>query len=262
MTLAALLENLVNYPFKKSWKLLVSDIPFEVNIRGGDSILWQLENPDGTAKEVLGQLASLRMGTATLRGSKQYTRHRNTVLVMVSVAIQRHGCTPSFMQIFCKFLSIAIFVTGTAFFASIQLLALPVAVMALTLILAAGGFGRVITGWIVLGISKTEPLIHMVVDTTQEAQHVIARVISLDSLDNYGSQEEGGNEVRKIQVELDGHVFVSQRRVGRRSRWWLKTLGVLANPFDLRKVHYSETSPNAFQAGTDPCEVELGLMRV
>lgn len=237
----------------------MSDIPYEVNIQGGDNILPQLENPDATAKKVLNQLASLRAGTATLRGSKQYTRPRNAVLVMVSVAIQSQGRIRPLAQLVCKCLSVATFVTTTTFFASVQLLALPVAIMTLTLILAAGVFGRAITGWIVSSISKTEPLIHVVVDTSQEAQHVIAQVLSLD---NYGSQEKGGNEVRKIQVELDGHVFVSQRRVGGRSRWWLKTLGVLANPFDLRQVDCSETSPNAFQAGTDPSEVERGLMRV
>ncbi|MCJ1266332.1 hypothetical protein MMC22_006215 [Lobaria immixta] len=257
VTFTALLENWAHYPFTKSWKLFVSDIPYGVNIRGGDSILPQLENPDGTA-EVLDQLASLRAGTATLRGSKQYTRPRNAVLVMVSVAPQGQGRFRSGLRLLCKGLNIAAFVTGTAFFASVQLLALPVAVMALTLILAAGVFGRAITGWIVSGISKTEPLIHVVVNTPHEAQHVIARVLSLD---NYDSQETGGNEVRKIQVELDGHVFISQRRVGHRSAWYLKTLGVLAPPFDLRTVHDPETSSDLFLASADQSECELGLMR-
>ena len=87
---------------------------------------------------------------------------------------------------------------------------------------------------------------------------LIARVLSLDK---YGSPEIGGNEVRKIQVELGGHVFVSQRRVGRRSPWHLRFLGVLAELFDLRKVHLSETSSHVLQASTDDSEVELGLMR-
>lgn len=236
----------------------MSDIPYQVDIRGGDSILPQLENPDGATKEVLHQLASLRAGTATLRGSKQYTRPRNTVLVMVSVVTKGQGRIRALTRLVCKCLSIATFVTGTAFFASVQLLAMPVAVMTLTLILAAGVFGRAITAWIVSGIGKTEPLIHVVVDTTHEAQHVIARVLSLD---NYDSQETGGNEVRKIQVELGGHVFISQRRVGHRSKWYLKTLGVLAPPFDLRTVHHSETSSDVFLASADQSECELGLTR-
>ena len=236
----------------------MSDVPYDVNIRGGDSILPKLEYPNAKANQVLRQLASLKAGTATLRGSKQYTRPRNAVLVMVSVAVQGQDRYRSLLRLVSKCASITAFVTGTALFASVQLLALPVAVMTLTLILAAGVFGRAITGWIVSGVSRTEPLIHVIVNTTQEAQHVIARVLSLDK---YGSQETGGGEVRKIQVELGGHVFVSQRRVGRRSPWYLRTLGVLAEPFDLRKVHHSETSSNAIQASTDQSEVELGLMR-
>lgn len=238
--------------------MFVSDIPYDVSIRNGDSILSKLKNPDASANQVLHQLASLKAGIIKFHGSKQYTRPRNTILVMVSVANQGQDPYRSVLQLFSKCTSIATFITGTALFASVQLLALPVAVMTLTLILGAGVFGRAITGWIVSGVSKTEPLVPVVVNTTQEAQHVIARILSLDE---YSTQETSGNEVRKIQVELGGHVFVNQRRVGRRSRWFLRILGVLAEPFDLRKVDLSETIPNAFQAGTDHSEVELGLMR-
>lgn len=259
VTFSAVAENWAQFPFKESWKLFVSDIPYDVNIWGGDSIVPNLENSSANANQVLRQLASLKAGTVTFNGSKQYTRPRNAVLVMVSVADQGRDRYPTLLRLFSKCASIATFVTGTAVFASVQLLALPVAVMTLTVVLAAGTFGRAITGWIVSGVSKTEPLIHVIVDTTQEAQHVIARVLSLDK---YGSQETGGNEVRKIQVELGGHVFVSQRRVGRRSPWHIRTLGVLAEPFDLRTVHLSETSSSVFQTSTDhgEVEVELGLM--
>lgn len=236
----------------------MSDIPYDVNIRGGDSILSKLENPAAMANQVSHQLASLKAGTATLLGSKQYTRTRNAVLVMLSVANQDQGRYRSLLRLFSKCARFTAFVTGIALFASVQLLALPVAVMTLTLILAAGVFGRAIIGWIVSGVSKTEPLTHVVVNTLQEAQHVISRVLSLDS---YGSQKTGEDEIRKIHVELGGHVFVSQRRVGRRSPWHLGNLGVLAEPYDLRKVHLSEVSYDMSQAGTDHSEVELALMR-
>ncbi|KAL9102388.1 MAG: hypothetical protein Q9163_002454 [Psora crenata] len=252
-------ENLTQSPFKDTWKLFVSDIPYDVNIRNGDSILRKLENPDASANQVLRQLGSLKAGTVELHGSKQYTRPRNAVLIMVSVTNRGQvNYRSALLRLFSKCASIATYVTGTALFASVQFLALPVAVMTLTLILAAGVFGRAITGWIVSGVSKTEPLIHVIVNTRQEAQHVIARILSLD---HYGTQKPSGNEVRKVQVELGGHVFVSQRRVGSRSPWYLTILGVLAEPFDLRKVGVSETFSNMSQAGTDHSEVELGLMR-
>ena len=177
---------------------------------------------------------------------------------MVSVVNQGPDRYRSILRLVSKCTSIATFVTGTALFASVQLLALPVATMTLTLVHGAGVLGRAITGWIVSGVSKTKPLIHVIVNTTQEAQHVIARILSLD---DYGREEIGGNEARKVQVELGGHVFVSQRRVGYRSPWNIKTLGVLAEPFDLREVDLSEPIANMFQARTDHNEVELGLMR-
>lgn len=59
-------------------------------------------------------------------------------------------------------------------------LVLPVAITTLTLILAAGIFGCAVTGWIVTGINKTEPLIHGIVNTTQDSQHLITPMLSLD----------------------------------------------------------------------------------
>ena len=258
MTATAIAENRAQLPFSESWKLYVSDIPYDVSIREGDSILPKLENPAASAKQVLYQLASLRAGTATLHGSKQYTRPRNAVLVMVSVASHGQNRAKSLLRLGSKCVSITVFVVGTAIFASAQLLALPVAVMVLTLILAAGVFARAITGWIVSGINKTEPLIHVIVNTTQEAQHVIARILSIDK---YGDQATDEAKVRKIQVELGGHVFVNQRRVGTRSGWYLQALGVLAEPFDLRKVDHAKVFPNAMQGSTDHSEFELGLLR-
>lgn len=157
MTFIVIAENWAQFPFEEKWKLSVSDIPYDVSIRNGDSILPKLENPDASAHQVLHQLASLKAGTVTLQGSKQYTRPRNAVLVMVSVVIQGQDRYRSIFRLLSKCISIATYVTGTALFASVQLLALPVAGMTLTLILAAGVFGRAITGWIVSGVSKTEP---------------------------------------------------------------------------------------------------------
>lgn len=236
----------------------MSDVPYDVSIRNGDSILPKLANPTASAHQVLHQLASLKAGTVKLHGSKQYTRPRNAVLVMVSVASHGQNSYRAVFRLVSKCTSIGTFVTGTAIFASVQFLALPVAVMTLTLILGAGVAGRAITGWIVSGVSKTEPLIHVIVNTTQEAQYVIARILSVDE---NSSHESGESEVRKVQVELEGHVFISQRRVGRRSSWLLRTLGVLAEPFDLRRVDSSQTIPSGFQSSTDRSELELGLMR-
>ncbi|KAL8867589.1 MAG: hypothetical protein Q9174_005568 [Haloplaca sp. 1 TL-2023] len=123
----------------------------------------------------------------------------------------------------------------------------------------AGVFSRAITGWIVQGVSKTEPMLHVIVNSTQEAQHVIARILSLDE-EYTGTQDE----LRKVQVEIGGHVLVDQRRVAYRTPWYLRFFGVLAEPFDLRRVAVCEYPPTKGVSKSDSStmdEVELGLLR-
>lgn len=225
--------------------------------RNGDSIIIELEKPHKSVTHVLRQLGSLRAGTPTFRSSQQHIRPRNAVLVMVSVISNGNPCLGPALRLFSKCASIATFVMGTAFFTSTQLLALPVAVMTLTLVLGAGVFSRAIAGWIVHGVNKTEPMLHVIVNSTQEAQHVIARILSLNK---YAGIQAHGDEMRKIQVEIDGHVFVKQRRVAYRTPWYLRTLGVLAEPFDLRKVGVWEPARKGSQ-NTSLEEIELGLLR-
>ncbi|KAL8688028.1 MAG: hypothetical protein Q9224_004991 [Gallowayella concinna] len=264
VTVTAIAENWAQLPFRETWKLFVSDIPYDVKVRGGDSIIAKLDRPEQSVDRVLHGLASLKAGTATVQGSKQYTRPLNAVLVVISVVNHGDQRIRSLLRLLSKCTSIATFVTGTALFASVQLLALPMAVMVLTLVLAAGVYGRAITGWIVQGVSKTEPLIHVIVNSTEEAQHVIARILSLDEYGTEDTEFPNESEVRNLQVELHGHVFVKRRRVAHRTPWYLRTLGVLAQPFDLRNVDMSKLSAHGeVQEGTPPSqsELELGLLR-
>lgn len=256
VTFTAIAENWTQVPFKETWRLFVSDIPYDAIIHNGDSIITKLEKPYKSVTHVLRQLGSLRAGTVILRGSQQYTRPRNAVLIMVSVVKDSDALVGALLRLFSKCASIATFVTGTAFFASVQLLAGPVAVMTLTLVLAAGVFSRAITGWIVQGVNKTEPMLHVIVNSTQEAQHVIARILSLDE-----GVQVCEDEVRKIQVEIGGHVFVQQRRVAKRTPWYLRVFGVLAEPFDLRKVATWGPAHKGSLNNSQLEEVELGLLR-
>ncbi|KAI4259739.1 MAG: hypothetical protein L6R42_004428 [Xanthoria sp. 1 TBL-2021] len=153
----ALVENWTQLPFKETWKPFVSDVPYDVRVRGGDSIITKLDKPEDSVNCVLQGLASLKAGTATIQGSRQHTRLRNAVLVVISVVGHGDQRIRSLLRLLSKCTSIATFVTGTSLFASVQLLALPMAVFVLTLVLAAGVNGRAITSWIVQGVSKTEP---------------------------------------------------------------------------------------------------------
>ncbi|KAL8732301.1 MAG: hypothetical protein Q9166_002873 [cf. Caloplaca sp. 2 TL-2023] len=263
VTVTALAENWAQLPFKETWKLFVSDVPYDVQVRGGDSIITKLDKPEDSVDQVLQGLASLKAGTVKIIGSKQYTRPRNAVLVVISVVGHGDQRIKSLLRLLSKCTSIATFVTGTALFASVQLLALPMAVFVLTLVLAAGVYGRAITGWIVQGVSKTEPLIHVIVNSTQEAQNVIARILSLDKYSSEDKEYPDETEIRKLQVELHGHVFVKQRRVAHRTPWNLRTWGVLSRPYDLRIVDMTKSAQVEIQEGTPPSqsELELGLLR-
>lgn len=230
----------------------MSDIPYDVSVQNGDNILSKLRNSDISAHEMLHQLAGLKAGTVKLDGSKQYTRPRNAVLVMISVASQKQKFLRAALRLVSIFISIATLIAATALFASVNFVTLPVATTTFLLILAVVVYGRAITEKLVSDGSKTEPLIHVIVDTKQEAQRVIARILSLDKHDN---NETGESEVRKVQVELGGHIFVSRQRVSRRSPWILRILGVLAEPFDLRTVDSSQIIPY------DRSELELSLMQ-
>ncbi|KAL8947288.1 MAG: hypothetical protein Q9222_006416 [Ikaeria aurantiellina] len=258
VTITAVAENWAQLPFKETWKLFVSDIPYDAKIRGGDDIVAPFQKPANSVGQVLHQLASVKAGTVTLYGSKQKTAPRNSVLIVVSVINYGDQRIGSLFRLLSKCTSIATFIVGTALFASVQLLALPMAVMTLTLVLAAGVFGRAIIGWIVVGVSKTEPLLHVIVNSTHEAQKVIKRILELDT---YGVEEPEGHENRRLQIELNGHIFVNQRRVGHRSPWLLRSLGVLAQPFDLRKLDSPPPSDVYEKEITPPNELELGLLR-
>lgn len=246
------MESWAQFPFEGNWSLFVSDIPYDAGVQNGDNILSKLINSDVSAHDMLHELASLKAGTVKLYGSKQHTRSRNAVLVMVSVASQKRNLLRSALRLASTCISIATFMASTAFFASVNIVAPSVATMVFLLILAVVIYGRASTEKLVSYVSKTEPLIHVIVDTKQEAHRVIARILSLDRHDN---NETGENEVRKVQVELGGHVFVNQQLVGRRSPWVLRTLGVLATPFDLMTVDTSRIIPY------DRSELELSLMQ-
>ena len=214
VTLTAVAENYVQLPFSHQYKLFVSDVPYDIEVEGGDDMNNLSQQTGKGIRTALNQLSTLKAATLTMRGSQQYTRPRNTVLIMVSV-VDSPGeqRLSSLWRLLSKACSIAIFVTGTAFFASVQLLALPMAVMVLVLVLSAGVFGRAIASWIVNGVEKSEPMLHVIANTTDEACRIIARILTLDQ---HLQLEEGGG-VRNLQVEIQGHVFVGSRRVAKRS---------------------------------------------
>jgi phosphotransferase system HPr-like phosphotransfer protein len=228
------MENITQLPFLKQHKLYVSSVPYELDISGGESLLTGVHGrtesePDSEPKHVglaLKQLHTMPAARVVFLGSTQFTKSRNAVLVMVSIVGTNSRKRASFSRLLSKSASIAVFVAGTAMFASVTLVALPVAVLVVTLVLGAGVFGRAIAGWLVQTVSETEPMIHVIVKDEDEANHAVSRILSLKL-----EHEE------KVQVEIGGHIFVDGRRVATRSKWWVAICGVLANPYDLRRAN-------------------------
>ena len=115
----------------------------------------------------------------------------------------------SVKPLFTKMSSIGVFVTGTAFFTAVSLLALPMAVMVLTFILAASVFGRSFTNWIVTSIDRGEPLIHIIAKDPKEVHQVILRVLELDHhVEPNRAFERNGMPGWLVQIGIGGHVFI------------------------------------------------------
>ncbi|KAI9779650.1 MAG: hypothetical protein M1816_003455 [Peltula sp. TS41687] len=231
VTFTAVTENYVQLPFIETYKFYISSVAYHISTVGGESIIDYFK--EGKAADnvaiALHQLNTLKTAHLTIRGSRQYTRSRNSVMVMVSVAGDtRFG---SLWRLLSKSLSIGVYVTGTALFASVTLLSLQMAVLVLTLNLSAGVFGRAIAGWVVSRVSETEPIIHVISHTRHEAYQAVAEILCIRSDDG-----------TPFQVEVNGHIFLDQRRVVKRSWWPVAFLGVIAEPYDLRKACHPVSS--------------------
>jgi hypothetical protein len=220
--------------FSEQWRLFISDIQYDITIEGGDDITHCLSNTANSVEQSLLQLSTVKAAQVSMRGSREYTSPRNAVLIMVSVVEQGNTPASSFLRQLSKVASIGAFVTGTAFFASVQLLALPMAIMVVTLVVAAAIFGRAIATWIVMGVDKCEPMLHVVCNSKNEACQIIAKILTLDEHVDFDAN------MRNVQVEIKGHVFVGCRRVGQRSGWYVRLMGIMAHPFDLRRVSTKE----------------------
>lgn len=149
---------------------------------------------------------------------------------MVMVSIVGHNKGDQIWRLLSRSFSVTVFVSGTAIFASVTLLSLIMAVVVLTLTLAAGIFGRAIAGWIVGHVSGTEPMMHVLTNDEKEACQAIAQILRLRSDD--GSA---------FQIEIDGHILINERRVATRSKLMVALLGVLTEPYDITKVYHKTT---------------------
>lgn len=201
----------------------MSSLPYDVEVLDGQSITDHFSNST-SSENALNQLKTLKPASLQFWGSRLRTNAGNSVMVMVSIVGPQKWA--SFWQRLSRCFSVAVFVTGTAFFASVTLLSLIMAVVVLTLTLAAGIFGRAIASGIVSHVEEVEPVIPISFKTKDEAYRAIAEILSLKSDD--GSP---------FQVEIEGQILIDGRRVAHRSRLPVAMFGVLADPYDIAGPH-------------------------
>ncbi|RDW78263.1 hypothetical protein BP5796_06115 [Coleophoma crateriformis] len=234
ITFIAVIDNWSHLPFEKHWKFYISSIPYDVEVTGGEAIdadFGQSQTEQLPAADMVGlalkQLSTVKPAAIRLTVSSLPTQHRSSILVMVSVAhdLQNLPRWRSGLQILAKCGSVIVFVFGTCIFSAVSLLAMPMVQMVVVLILAAGIGSRLIAKAIVAEITKTEPMVHVVTNDESQAFEAIAEIFRLQ-------QKPDMN----FQVEVKGQIFVDGKRVGKRSQWHRRILGVLASTYDLRKV--------------------------
>ncbi|KAF2673953.1 hypothetical protein BT63DRAFT_422059 [Microthyrium microscopicum] len=233
---SAAVDNYVQLPFSKQWKICLSDVPYDIDVARGDDITNYLPgNRDAieNIKKALPQLNTLKTGIARFAGTRQLPAEpRNILFVLVSVTDKSHRWSSTFLRSVSKISSIAVFIVGTACFASAQLLSIAMATFVLTCVLGSGIFGRAIASWIVTGIESADPMVHFVADEEREAHYVLARLFSIKL------PGRSALPSRQVQVELNGHIFLDRRRVVHRSPWPMRILGIIASPYDLAKAVY------------------------
>lgn len=255
--MTAAVDNIVQLPFSKHWTLVLSDLPYDVHLEGGDDITTSIEPNKSVVDNIgaaLSQPMTIRAAKVNILQAKVKTVPRNTLYVMVSIEERKAPLWKIVVQSCSKLTSIAVFITGTAMFASAQLLSIAMVVFVLTLVLAAGVFGRTIASWIVTDIKETEPMIHYVARDRDEANYILASLLTFElGVD----QESGEKEPRKIQVEIAGYIFVGRRRIIRRSRLPVMLLGILAPTYDLLNASNAVTEQEDDHSGTPEQYVAL-----
>jgi len=125
------------------------------------------------------------------------------------------------LRLFSKLFSAGAFTFSTALFASASLMQITIATVIMTMILAAGIFGRITAMWISGIIMQDKPVLHRIVRTEKDANIFVEAVL----------RKQG------LVCEVLGHVIINGRCVQRRKRLdWGNVVGVLARPIDIMRI--------------------------
>ncbi|KAI0437988.1 hypothetical protein F4803DRAFT_555448 [Xylaria telfairii] len=160
------------------------------------------------------------VGQVYMDPSQPWASSRHSFMVIIS--IPEITKTKAALRVVSKLASVAIFVTGTAAFASTTLIAISIATLDLALIISAAVLGRVAAIWMVAEMMKEKPVLHRIVQNELEAESFIREILN----------------TRGLTVELLGHVFINGKCVKRYSHYFnLSTIfGILVGPYKMEKL--------------------------
>ncbi|KAJ8127071.1 hypothetical protein O1611_g6566 [Lasiodiplodia mahajangana] len=159
-------------------------------------------------------------GQVYMNPNEAWASSRHPFMVIISIPeVTKLKAT---VRVLSKLVSVAVFVTGTAAFASTTLIAISVATLDLVLIITAAVLGRVAAIWMVSEMMEEKPVLHRIVQNELEAESFIREVLNTPGL----------------TVELLGHVFINGKCVKRFPRFFnLSTIfGILAGPYKIEKL--------------------------
>ncbi|KAI9765619.1 MAG: hypothetical protein M1839_005413 [Geoglossum umbratile] len=163
-------------------------------------------------------------GRVIIDRSKPWSASRVPFYVIISLEGISHPHAT--FRVISKAISVGVYAAGTATFASATLITISVALTVLCLVLGAGVFGRVVAMWMASEMMKTDPVLHRVVKTRDEAADYIESILAIPGL----------------TCEVMGHVIVNGRCIKRYNKWFRMAtfFGVLAPPYDISKLAVSK----------------------
>lgn len=154
--------------------------------------------------------------------ASESTNSSRRVLVVVSVSMDDKRSprwkTVCFRVCF-RMCSITVFVFSTSVFAAVSLLALPMALMALMVIIGAGYFSRVIIQGMVLVMCQERPIMHLIAENRETANRMMAMILQLQPEDTSSS----------YVFEVDGKLWTQQACVKLVKRWKRRLCGTLSD---------------------------------
>lgn len=236
MTVVTIVNNWATLPFNSHATVFLSDI------HGDYQIQHQAYNSEDNGRSLadlisasnLGQLKTLKRGQLRTIGSvTPISRDDNKLMILISIARDSHKDGPRTsswrygLQIFLNLGSITIFVFATSIFAAVTLLALPMSQMILMIVVGTAVISRALVSKIVDTIQKQRNFLHIIVTTKKEASEVLAVIFN---------SQQGSDDSRPYQIEIDGNIFIDGTRVASRSAWIRRILGLMARPYDIGKV--------------------------